>query len=83
MDDSNSEGRWDFPNLQGGRDMPLRAKAYRWDLGKLVSENRKQEIKGSGWGAFTAGSLHARLGVGGTNSCASSSRPEWRDNVSI
>lgn len=48
-------------------------------MGK-VSEKREQERKGKGLGGFAAGSLHARLGVGHTHSCAFFSRPGWQDN---
>lgn len=67
--------------------MPLMARAYQWDPGKMgYGEGVREEgtrKKRQGAGGFAAGSLHARLGVGSTHSCASFSRPGGRTIVSI
>lgn len=67
-------------DLHGDHDMPLRARAYRWDPGKMkfwkgVREEGTRKKSGA-WGAFAESlCIHA-----GSASCAASSRPGRWDN---
>lgn len=68
-------------DLHGGHDMPLRARAYRWDPGKVRFGKgvRKEGTRKKRWGV---GGVCSRPTVyhAGSASCASSSRPGRRDN---